>query len=201
MKIEAAGILPEKVILASGSPRRRELLAEMGALFEIDVPDVDETVEGTPEKMVALLAERKAKAVAEHRSEGLIVAADTLVALDERALGKPADDEEAKEMLRSLSGRTHDVFTGVCVINAATGEKMVSAVRTGVRFRAISEAEIKAYVATGEPRDKAGAYAIQGGAGAFVEGYEGSKTNVIGLPVERLYDMLCEMNKSAENYA
>lgn len=186
--------LPERVILASGSPRRRELLGEMGVEFEIDVPDVDETVGGTPDKMVAVLAERKARAVAERRDGGLIVAADTLVALDDRALGKPADDEEAKEMLRSLSGRTHDVFTGVCVLDAASGRAMVEAVRTGVRFREISDAEIEAYVATGEPRDKAGAYAIQGGAGAFVDGYEGSRTNVIGLPVEKLTEMLKEMN-------
>ena len=186
--------LPERVILASGSPRRRELLGEMGVEFEIDVPDVDETVGGTPDKMVAVLAERKARAVAERRDGGLIVAADTLVALDDRALGKPADDEEAKEMLRALSGRTHDVFTGVCVLDAANGRAMVEAVRTGVRFREISDAEIEAYVATGEPRDKAGAYAIQGGAGAFVDGYEGSRTNVIGLPVEKLTEMLKEMN-------
>ena len=192
-----AGSLPEKVILASGSPRRRELLGEMGVAFEIDVPDVDETVGGTPDQMVAVLAERKARAVAERKEEGLIVAADTLVALDDRALGKPADDAEAKEMLRALSGRTHDVFTGVCVMDARTGRVMVAAERTGVRFRAITEEEIDAYVATGEPRDKAGAYAIQGGAGAFVEGYEGSRTNVIGLPVEKLGEMLREMSGQA----
>lgn len=189
--------LPEKVVLASGSPRRRELLGEMGIEFEIDIPDVDENVEGQPHQMVKLLAERKARAVAEKRRDGLIVAADTLVALDGRALGKPADDEEAKEMLRSLSGRTHDVFTGVCVMDAASGRYMVEADRTGVCFRAVSESEIEAYVASGEPRDKAGAYAIQGGAGAFVAGYEGSRTNVIGLPVELLDKMLREMNQSA----
>jgi len=193
MAEETKNGLPGRVILASGSPRRKELLGEMGIEFEIDVPDVDETVGGAPEHMVAVLAERKARAVAERRKNGLIVAADTLVALNERALGKPCDDEEAKEMLRALSGRTHDVFTGVCVMDAATGRVLVDAVRTGVRFRKLSEAEIEAYVATGEPRDKAGAYAIQGGAGAFVDGYEGSRTNVIGLPVERLAEMLKEM--------
>ena len=189
--------LPEKVILASGSPRRRELLGEMGIEFEIDVPDVDETVAGAPDEMVKVLAERKARAVAAKRSEGLVVAADTLVALDGRALGKPVDDEEAKEMLSSLSGRTHDVFTGVCVMDAASGRCMVEADRTGVCFREVSNEEIESYVATGEPRDKAGAYAIQGGAGAFVSGYEGSRTNVIGLPVELLDKMLRGMNKPA----
>ena len=189
-----AGGLPERVILASGSPRRRELLGEMGVAFEIDVPDVDENVGGTPDKMVAVLAERKARAVAGRRECGLVVAADTLVALNNRALGKPHDEEDARQMLRALSGRTHDVFTGVCVMNAANGECLVTAERTGVKFRALSEEEICAYVATGEPMDKAGAYAIQGGAGAFIEGYEGSRTNVIGLPVEKLTEMLIEMN-------
>ncbi len=189
-----AGSLPERVILASGSPRRRELLGEMGVAFEIDVPDVDENVGGTPDKMVAVLAERKARAVAGRRECGLVVAADTLVALNNRALGKPHDEEDARQMLRALSGRTHDVFTGVCVMNAANGECLVTAERTGVKFRALSEEEICAYVATGEPMDKAGAYAIQGGAGAFIEGYEGSRTNVIGLPVEKLTEMLIEMN-------
>ncbi len=194
MLYNEAGALPETVILASGSPRRRELLTEMGLRFEIDVPDVDETVGGKPGEMVAVLAERKARAVAERRREGLIIAADTLVALDEKALGKPADDEEARKMLRALSGRTHDVFTGVCVLDAKTGRCMVEAVRSGVCFRELADEEIEAYVATGEPRDKAGAYAIQGGAGAFVSGYEGSRSNIIGLPVERLTEILREMN-------
>lgn len=194
--------LPKRVILASGSPRRREILKDMGIEFEIDVPDVDETVEGTPEEMVCLLAERKARAVADKRKEGLIVAADTLVALEGRALGKPADDEEARRMLRSLSGRAHDVYTGVCVIRIAENdlEIMCTSARTEVRFRHLTDAEIDAYVATGEPRDKAGAYAIQGGAGAFVEGYEGSRSNVIGLPRGLLSRMLTHMNDSAKNY-
>ncbi len=193
--------LPKKVILASGSPRRREILGEMGIEFEIDVPDVDETVEGTPEEMVCTLADRKALAVELKRSEGLIVAADTLVSLDGKALGKPADEEEAKRMLRSLSGRAHSVYTGVCVRNARTGECKVSPVRTDVIFRELSDEEIDAYVATGEPLDKAGAYAIQGGAKAFVERYEGSRSNVIGLPKEMLRRMLIEMNDSADSYA
>jgi len=193
------GELPKKVILASGSPRRRELLTEMGVEFEIDVPDVDETVSGTPEEMVTLLAERKARAVADKRESGIIVAADTLVALDGRALGKPRDDEEAKKMLRSLSGRAHEVYTGVCVIRVAPEgmEIRCKAACTHVSFRDLSDAEIGAYVATGEPRDKAGAYAIQGGAAEFVSGYEGSRSNVIGLPVGLLRSMLENLNETA----
>jgi len=197
--------LPEKVILASGSPRRREILKKMGIAFEVEVSDVDEAVEGTPEEMVCLLSERKAQAVAEKviaRGEtGFVVGADTLVALDGRALGKPADDEEARRMLRSLSGRTHEVYTGVCVIKITEGNLEIMRVPacTEVRFRELSDAEINAYVATGEPRDKAGAYAIQGGAKAFVESYDGSISNVIGLPRGLLRRMLCHMNYSADN--
>lgn len=192
--------LPRKVVLASGSPRRREILKKMGIEFEIDVPDVDETVEGTPEEMVRLLAERKAGAVACKRADegkaGLIVAADTLVALDGCALGKPADDEEAKGMLRSLSGRTHEVYTGVCVAKVSEDgvEMMLSQACTEVKFRELTDEEIDAYVATGEPRDKAGAYAIQGGAKAFVEEHRGSKSNVIGLPRDVLRRLLIHMN-------
>lgn len=193
MNSDHPGKLPEKVILASGSPRRRELLHEMGIEFEIDVSDVDETASGAPEEMVCILAERKARAVAEKREEGLIVAADTLVALDGHALGKPEDEADAKKMLLGLSGRTHDVFTGVCVMDAASGRALVAAERSGVKFRLITEEEIEAYLATGEYKDKAGSYAIQGLGGAFVEAFEGSRTNIIGLPVEKLTEMLLEM--------
>lgn len=183
----------KKIILASSSPRRRQLMAEAGIPFEIDVSDVEESADGLPEEMVAALAERKARAVAERREEGVVVGADTLVALDGHALGKPKDDEEARLMLRSLSGRTHDVFTGVCVIDAKTGKTQTTTVRSGVTFRRLSEAEIEDYIAMGEHRDKAGAYAIQGMGGRFVAGFEGSKTNIIGLPMERLAELLDEM--------
>jgi len=183
----------KKIILASGSPRRRELLTEAGIPFEIDVSDVDETVEGLPAEMVAVLAERKARAVAENREEGLVIGADTLVALDNRALGKPEDDDDARRMLRSLAGRTHDVLTGVCIIDAKTGKTLVDTVRSGVVFKPATDEEIEDYIATGEHRDKAGAYAIQGLGGRFVAGFEGSRTNIIGLPMERLTEMLAEM--------
>ena len=193
--------LPKKVILASGSPRRREILKQMGIEFEIDVSDVDETAEGTPEEMVCLLAERKALAVAykaaDRGESALVVGADTLVALDGRALGKPADDEEAVRMLRSLSGREHAIYTGVCVVKVKDGgvaEIMRAPACTEVRFRELTDEEIVAYVATGEPRDKAGAYAIQGGAKAFVESYNGSMSNAIGLPRDLLRSMLSHMN-------
>ena len=179
-----------QLILASTSPRRRELLAKMGYEFTCDAPDVDENVEGRADEIVALLAERKARAAAEHHADGIIIASDTLVSLDGAGLGKPADPEDAKRMLRELSGREHEVFSGVCLLDAATGRCEVRVARTGVRFRDVSEREIEEYVATGEPMDKAGAYAIQGGAGKFVTALDGTFENVMGFPVDVVEEML-----------
>jgi len=178
------------LILASGSPRRRELLAKMGYTFETCSPDVDEHVAGNPRDVVVTLAQRKANAASEHYREGVIIASDTLVSLDGEALGKPVDEADAKRMLRELSDREHEVFTGVCLLDAATGKYEVRSVRTGVTFRAIDEAEIDAYVASGEPMDKAGAYAIQGGAAPFVAALDGEFENVVGFPVAEVREML-----------
>ncbi len=177
------------LILASASPRRRELLAGMGIPFSIHPSDADETVGGTPEEMVRTLALRKAAQVAQVCKEGWIAGADTLVALDGRALGKPADADDAIHMLKALSGRAHDVFTGVCLMDAATGRHDLRVIGTRVFFRSLSDEEIHAYVATGEPMDKAGAYAIQGGARGFVERYEGSYENIVGFPTQEFAKM------------
>ena len=120
----------------------------------------------------------------------MIIASDTLVSLDGVPLGKPEDAADAKRMLRALSGREHEVFSGVCVMDVRTGRQETRAVRTGVTFRDLSDQEIEAYIATGEPMDKAGAYAIQGGAGAFVTGLDGSFENVMGFPVDEVREML-----------
>ena len=175
------------LILASGSPRRRELLARMGYTFEICTPDVDEHVAGHARDIVHTLAGRKARAAAAHYEDGVIIASDTLVSLDGVPLGKPADEREAREMLAALSGREHEVFTGVCVLDAKTGQ---SETRTGVTFRDITPEEIDAYIATGEPMDKAGAYAIQGGAAPFVSALDGEYENVVGFPVAEVREML-----------
>ena len=180
------------LILASGSPRRRELLSRMGYTFEICAPDVDEHVAGHARDIVAVLARRKAEAAAARFDRGLVIASDTLVSLDGAPLGKPADAREAREMLTALSGREHEVFTGVCLIEARTARRAERVARTGVRFREIRPDEIEAYIATGEPMDKAGAYAIQGGAGAFVDGLDGSFENVMGFPVDDVREMLAE---------
>lgn len=189
-------ILPERdwnmhaLILASASPRRRELLTNMGIPFTIHPSDADETVSGAPEEMVRTLALRKAAQVAQAVGAGWIVGADTLVALDGRALGKPADADDAVHMLKALSGRAHDVFTGVCLMDAATGKRDLRVVGTKVFFRPLIEEEIRAYVATGEPMDKAGAYGAQGRGAVFVRGIDGDFFNVMGLPLCRLDAML-----------
>ena len=178
------------LILASGSPRRRELLARMGYSFEICTPDVDEHVTGRARDIVRTLAERKARAAAAHYDDGVIIASDTLVSLDGAPLGKPAGEREAHERLSALSGREHEVFTGVCVLDAKTGSTETRTVRTGVTFRDLTPGEIDAYIATGEPMDKAGAYAIQGGAAPFVEALDGEFENVVGFPVAEVREML-----------
>ena len=180
----------KRLILASGSPRRRELLSRMGYTFEICAPDVDEHVSGHASDIVFTLAQRKARAAAERFDDGVIIASDTLVSLDGAPLGKPEDTADAHRMLSALSGREHEVFTGVCVIDAATGRSETRSVRTGVTFRALTAEEIDAYIATGEPMDKAGAYAIQGGAGVFVTRLDGSFENVMGFPVDEVREML-----------
>lgn len=181
----------QKIILASGSPRRRELLSAMGCEFTVLAPDVDENVQGRARDIVGVLAERKGRAAARLcRGGEIVIAADTLVSLDDHPLGKPKSDAEAAAMLRALSGRSHEVCTGLCVIDTAAGRMTVDVECTRVTFRPLSDEEIAAYVATGEPRDKAGAYAIQGGAAAFVSGYDGSYNNVIGLPTEKLAERL-----------
>ncbi|MDO4739039.1 MAG: Maf family protein [Eubacteriales bacterium] len=182
----------KKLILASASPRRHELLAEMGVPYTILVTDADETVIGRPEERVRILAERKARAAAEGLQEGLVLGADTLVALDERSLGKPEDEQDARFMIMSLSGRTHQVYTGVCLYDAATKTAAVGCARSDVTFRRLSRADVDAYMASGEWEGKAGSYAIQGIGAGLVEKYEGSLSNIIGLPVELVEKMLRE---------
>ena len=181
-----------RLILASGSPRRRELLSKMGYEFEILVPDVDEHVSGPAREVVDILSRRKAHAAAAQLSDGIIIASDTLVSMNGDVLGKPADAADAHRMLGELSGNTHEVFTGVTLIDAASGRSQTKVVCTQVRFRPLSDAEIWDYIRTGEPMDKAGAYAIQGGAHSFVEEFIGSYENVIGFPVDDIREMLDE---------
>ena len=170
------------LILASASPRRRELMALTGLPFTVDAPDVDETCILPPREAVMELSRRKALAAAALHSGCVILAADTLVAVDNNALGKPRDKEDAFRMLRSLSGRWHQVYTGVSVVDA-DGRLHCAADVTDVHFEQMSDEVIRRYIATGEPMDKAGAYAVQGIAGLWIDQLRGSHTNVIGLPM------------------
>ena len=174
-----------RLILASQSPRRRELLHEIFSEFEVIPSEVDETLEPGPiEQAVVSLALRKARAVAARATRGVVLAADTVVVIDGMVLGKPADPEEARGMLRRLRGRGHQVITGVAVVDAATGRAESTAVVSRVVMAAYPDATIAAYVASGAPFDKAGGYAIQDLGGTLVDGVVGSYTNVVGLPVD-----------------
>jgi len=173
-----------RVVLASASPRRRELLASLGVSFDVVPSDIDETLDAVPlPEAAARLALRKARVVAQLRPMAVVLAADTLVVIDGRDLGKPAGPSDARAMLRTLRGRTHEVMTGVAVVDAATGRHAMDTAISRVTMAAYGDAAIDAYVAGGEPLDKAGAYAIQGAGGALVAGLQGSRSNVVGLPL------------------
>ncbi|MEA4893669.1 MAG: Maf family protein [Oscillospiraceae bacterium] len=180
------------IVLASASPRRRELLTMLGVSdFKIIPAEGEEIIEAglSPEEVVCSLSRAKAQEVSQRcRFSDLIIAADTIVALDGEILGKPSDKGDAIRMLRLLSGRNHSVFTGVTVMQ---GDRVLAGFeRTLVRFRDITEREIEAYIGTGEPMDKAGAYGAQGIGALFIEGIEGDFFNVMGLPLCRLSRML-----------
>lgn len=182
-----------RLVLASASPRRADLLRAAGFAFDAVPADIDERVlpGERPEDHVRRLALGKALAVAHLYPHRAVVAADTVVVIEELILGKPETDEAAAAMLRRLSGRSHEVLTGLCVCHASRVRQAVE--RSTVRFATIEDDEILSYVASGEPRDKAGAYAIQGVASRFVMAVEGSYSNVVGLPVATLYGLLREL--------
>jgi len=184
------------IVLASSSPRRRRLLRELGVGFSVRVPDVDERpLSGElPGPHVRRLALAKARAVARELAPGCgaqwVLGADTVVVLDGTILGKPRDAMAARRMLARLSGRTHEVLTGVALVPVAGGTSRTGVVRSRVEMKPFDESTIRRYVASGEPLDKAGAYAVQGRGRHLVARVSGSLTNVIGLPLERLMSML-----------
>lgn len=186
--------MPPAIILASNSPRRRELLAQIGLAFTVAPADVDESVlpGESPVSCVERLAQDKARAAAKRAGKGIVIAADTIVAAGGAILGKPADAEDARRMLTELSGREHEVVTGLAVMDAASEQCVTRTSITKVWFRDLSDREIASYVATGEPLDKAGAYGIQGRGALLVERIEGCYSNVVGLPLSLLGEMLRE---------
>lgn len=185
----------KKIILASASPRRRELLTQIGLTFEVVVSETEEKITSTePAKVVEELSIQKAAAVWEKlaQNHNIVIGADTVVACDGKILGKPADIENAVEMLRLLQGRGHEVYTGVTVLYEENGEKRVLTFheKTTVHFYPMTEAQIREYVATGDPMDKAGSYGIQGFCARYIRGIEGDYNNVVGLPAGRVYQEL-----------
>ncbi|HEY5672815.1 MAG TPA: Maf family protein [Malonomonas sp.] len=189
--------MPEQIVLASASPRRRELLLQIGLRFQVIPSTAEELVlpDETPEEHVIRLSIDKATEVAQREQvEGRwFIGSDTIVLCDEQILGKPVDEQHAAAMLRMLSGQEHRVLSGYAILDRKTGEQRAEAVSTRVRFRELTEAEIARYIASGEPADKAGSYAIQGLGVCFVAGIEGSYTNVVGLPLCRLTLALKEL--------
>lgn len=204
------------IVLASSSPRRRELLEREGVSFVVQSADVDESLESDllrqPEEAVKKLAERKAGAVVQqvlgdpdYVGAAAIIGADTVVVLGDKIYGKPADEEDAHRILRELSGRTHEVITGVSVwlVSAPPSKEVSLGFRTftetsRVTFKALSDEAIAEYVAGGEPMDKAGAYGIQGDGGALVDRIDGDFDNIVGLPVNRLLEEFSEIFESAK---
>lgn len=181
-----------KIILASGSPRRRELLQKLNIDYEIKVSEVDESEEGSnPSEIVENLAIKKAKAVLDEdvTQDVLVIGADTLVFYENEVLGKPCDEDEARDMLSLLSNRTHQVYTGVALIRKVNGVETVSSFSevTDVTFYEIDRFEIDEYIKTGSPLDKAGAYGIQDDFAKHIKKINGDYNNVVGLPVSRLY--------------
>ena len=185
--------LTAPVILASASPRRQELLGYYGIPFEVVPSGAEEDATGSGEEQVRQLARRKCEDVAARYPDRLVLAADTLVCADDAVLGKPADEEDALRMLKLLSGREHQVHTGIC-LRCPDGQYIERVATTKVTFLPVGEELLCRYIATGEPMDKAGAYAIQGRAGAFIASIEGSPTNVIGLPLEVLTEVFQQLH-------
>lgn len=185
-----------KLILASGSPRRAEIMQSVGWEFEKAVPDIDETeLPGeAPEVYVQRLARTKAEVVAANFPGRIVLGADTTVVIDDQIIGKPVDMADARRMLSMLSGRLHEVLTGVAVVT--NGETRVGLQRTMVKFVQLSDSEITFLAERGDPLDKAGAYAVQAQAALFIEGMEGDYWNVVGLPISLVYRLVMSENSA-----
>ena len=198
--IESLLPLSKPLVLASQSPRRRQLLSQLGLQFSVMPAHIDELAISTdlsPKDYVQTLAYNKAMAIAEtlQQEPAMILGADTIVVIDDEILNKPGDEKEAFAMLKRLSGKTHSVFTGIALIESDTKKALSNVQQTYVTFRKLEDKEILAYIATGSPMDKAGAYGIQEDFGAvFVQSIQGCYYNVVGLPLEMLYGMMKMIN-------
>ena len=197
MQADECPVKVPHLILASASPRRAALLSQIGLTYDVHPSDAVEPshhvyADKTASEVTQELALLKAASVAQHYDNGLVIGADTLVALDGKLLGKPADNAEALAMLTALSNISHEVVTGVALIDASSGREHVWSETTQVYFRKLKDTEITAYIESGEPSDKAGAYGIQGRGAAFVRRVEGCYFNVVGLPLASLVEYLSD---------
>lgn len=188
--------MKKKIVLASASPRRKKLLSQIGLNFIVESSNIDEQFDKENSDFGSLvkdLAYKKAKNVARNYTDGIIIGADTIVAIEGSILGKPNSEYEAKMMLKKLSGKWHSVFTGVAVIDLDSKVILTDFVESKVKFKKLSRSEIDNYVKTGEPFDKAGAYGIQGKGALLVEKINGCYYNIVGLPVSKLGKMLSKI--------
>lgn len=190
------------LILASSSPRRKELLKQIGFIFEVDVTNFEEVIDqnSPPEMVVKELAEGKSADAALRHPHSLILAADTVVCVNNIILGKPKDLEQAKQMLRLLSNTYHDVITGVTLINTQNQKRCTNVVKSRIYFRQIAQVEIEHYVTQYQPLDKAGGYGLQEFSGIFAERIEGDYFNIIGLPIYKLPNMFAEIGENYFDY-
>jgi septum formation protein len=188
----------KKIILASSSPRRKELLEKVGLKFEIEPSDLEEIVPTgvDPHELVLKMSLKKAETVAAKHRNAIIIAADTIGVIDGQIIGKPHTEYQARKMLQTISGKTHTVITGLTIIDTETNQRFSTTVDTNVHIKKLTPSEIRNYVETGEPLDKAGAYAIQGLGAVIVERIEGDYYNVVGLPLAVLVEALKEFGVS-----
>jgi len=186
----------KRIILASASHRRKQLLEQIGLQFEVEPGDYTELIDSSlePHHLAKSISLNKAQSVAPKYKNAVIIAADTFGVLEGKILGKPKTNDEAREMLKMMSGKSHDVITGFTILDADNGRTLSRSVETKVRFKCVTEGEIDAYVRCGEPLDKAGAYAIQGLGAVLVEKIEGDYFNVMGLPLSALAESLQEFD-------
>lgn len=196
----AQSYFKSRLILASKSPRRAEILRAAEWDFEVLAANIDETrqIDEPAVDYVRRLAQTKAETVAQRVDSGLVLGADTIVEVDGKILGQPGDEANARRMLKLLSAKWHKVITGVCLVSVADDQKVVAHEVTRVRFANLSPAEIEWYVSTGEPNDKAGAYAIQGRGAVFIEEVQGDYFNIVGLPIRLVYQLLLKLNSFAD---
>ena len=187
------------IVLASSSPRRKDLLRQIKLPFEIIPSEIDENISeltGTPAQKAEQLAYQKAKDVSNRVKRGLVLGADTIVVIDDEILGKPKDSEDAFQMLKKLSGKEHEVITGICLIDLDKNIELIQHETTIVQFTELDDEKIRTYIKSGEAFDKAGSYAAQGVGAIFVKGIKGCYSNVVGLPLTRLSDMLEKLQES-----